>query len=146
MAVHDWPAGLPCFALSGYSAGGEDGIIRSEFPAGMKIRPRFTKPPPEQVRAVVYATAAQLQTILDFWEITLGRVQPFNYRDFSKPNDAETVEYRFTGRPSYGPAGNSRKWRVELPLEKLNSFQGTFPLGDGGGSLLGDGSGNTLTT
>ena len=147
MAVHNWPVGLPCFAISGYSGGGDDGIIRSEFPGGTKIRPRFTKPPPEQVRAVLFCTAAQLQTVLDFWEITLNRVSPFNYRDVTKPADLTTVEYRFTARPSYSPAGSSRKWRVELPLEKLSSFQGTFPLGDGGGALLTDKpSGKTLTT
>lgn len=145
MAVHNWPAGLPCFALSGYSGQGDDGIIRSEFPAGMKVRPRFTKAPPEQVRAIVYCTAAQLQTVLDFWEVTLKRVLAFNYRDVTKPADLTTVEYRFLARPTYSPMGSGRKWRVELQLEKLSTFQGTFPV-SGNGSLLDDGSGNTITT
>ncbi len=145
MAVHNWPAGLPCWSIGGYAGSGDDGVIRGEFPAGMKIRPRFTRPPPEAIRAVVYVDQAQLQTLMDFWAITLQRVLPFNYRDVTKP-DTTTVEYRFTARPSRSPAGSGRKWRVELQLEQFTTFQGTFPLGDGGGSLLGDGDGNTLTT
>lgn len=146
MAVHNWPASLPCFVVDGYSrGGGDDGVIRSEFPAGMKTRPRFTRPPPEPVTAVVMCDRAQLQTVLDFWAITLNRVLPFNMRDHTKP-DATTVEYRFTARPQYQPEGSGQLWRITLELEQITTYQGTFPLGDGGGSLLGDGSGGVLTT
>lgn len=146
MALHNWPQSLPRLVVEGYQrGGGDDGIIRSDFPAGMKIRPRFTKPPPEPVTAVIMCNKAQLQTVLDFYAITLRRVLPFNMRDHTKP-DATTVEYRFTARPQYQPSGSGSLWRVTLDLEQMSTFQGTFPLGDGGGSLLGDGSGNTLTT
>lgn len=144
MAEHNWPAGLPCFAVDGYARSGEDGILRSQFPGGMKIRPQFTTPPPEQVTATIYCDRAQLQTLMDFWQITLKRVLPFNLRDHTKP-DLTTIEYRFTARPSYSPAGTGFLYRVSLSLEKMATFQGTFPL-SGNDSLLEDGNGNLLTT
>jgi len=145
MAAHDWPTGLPHPLVEGYQRDGDDGIIRSDFPAGMKIRPRYTRPPPERVRASFHCDRAQLQTLLDFWAITLKRVLPFNMPDHTKP-DSDTVEYRFLSRPTYQPAGSGFNWRVTVELEQLTTFQGTFPLGDGGGSLLGDGDGNTITS
>lgn len=145
MAEHNWPSGLPCFLISGFSASGEDGVIRSQVGRASKLRPKFTGAPPQQVTAEVLCNKAQLQTLMDFWAVTLRRVLPFNHRDYTKP-DETTVEYRFLARPSYVPAGSGMHWRVSLQLEQLTTFQGTFPLGDGGGSLLGDGSGNTITT
>lgn len=146
MANHNWPASLPPFLVDGYSrGGGDDGLIRSQFPGGTKIRLRFTRPPYEQVTAMLIANRAQLQTLLDFYHVTLRRVLPFNHVDHTKPDDTP-VEYRFTGRPEYEPAGSGFYWRVTLQLEQLTTYQGTFPLGDGGGSLLGDGTGNTITT
>lgn len=139
MAEHSWPPGLPCFQISGFSAGGgDDGVIRSQFPGGTKIRPRFTMPPPEPVTAVVVVNQAQLQTLMDFWAITLRRVLPFNHTDPAKPDDTP-VEYRFLARPQRAPLSGGRRWRVTLQLEQLTTYQGTFPLGDGGGSLLSDG-------
>lgn len=145
MAEHTWPASLPCFQVAGFSGDGEDGVLRSQFPGGMKIRPEFTKPPPERITAAVVVTPAQLQTLMDFWAITLRRVLPFNHTDPSKP-DATLVEYRFLARPQRAPHRSGRRWRVTLQLEQLTTYQGTFPLADGGGSLLGDGTGNTITT
>lgn len=146
MAEHDWPSSVPTFLVDGYArGGGDDGVIRSQFPGGVKQRPRFTTAPPEQVTATVLCNKAQLQTLLDFYNITLRRVSRFNLRDHTKP-DTTTVEYRFTGRPSYQPAGSGFLYRVTLPLEQMNTFQGTFPVSDGNGNLLSDGDGQTLTT
>ena len=139
MAEHTWPAGLPCFQVAGYSrGGGEDGVLRSQFPGGTKTRPQFTRPPFEPVRADLVVDRAQLQTLLDFWAITLGRVLPFNHTDPTKP-DATLVEYRFLSRPQYAPLRTGRRWRVTLELEQLTTYQGTFALGAGGNTLLTDG-------
>lgn len=147
MAAHTWPAGLPCFLVAGYArGGGEDGVLRSDFPGGTKSRPQFTRPPPEPVTASMVCDAAQLQTVLDFWAITTRRTLPFNHIDPTKP-DGLPVEYQFRGRPRYVPHRTGRRWLVTMELWQLTSYQGTFPLGDGGGALLTDApSGNTLTT
>lgn len=83
----------------------------------------------------VLCNQAQLQTLLDFYNTTLRRVLPFNYRDHTKPDDA-TVEYRFTGRPSYLPSGSRFRWVVTLRLEQLTSYQGTFPVTDEAGRQI----------
>lgn len=146
MAEHNWPAMLPCFLVDGYGRGGEDAVIRSELGRATKIRRRYTALPPEQVSANVVCDKAQLQTLLDFYAITLGRVLPFNYRDHTKP-DATLVEYRFTERPSYAPEGSGMYWRVSLSLEQLTTYQGTFPLSDEhGNNLLSSPGGDELTT
>ena len=132
--------------MDGYSrGGGDDGVLRTQFPGGVKVRRRFTGRTPDPVTAQVICDRAQLQTLLDFYEITLGRVLPFNRVDDTKP-DGTLVEYQFTAPPSYVPEKSGFYWRVTLQLEQLTTYQGTFALGDGSGSLLGDGSGNTLTT
>lgn len=136
MADHDWPAGLPCWAINGFSGEGDDGVKRSQFPGGTKTRPRFTKPPPAIVRTAVYVSPAQLQTLMDFWETTLRRVLPFNYRDMTKPNDTTTVEYRFLARPRFSSTGSPRRFRVELQLEQLTTFQGTFPVTNEAGQQI----------
>lgn len=128
MADHDWPTSLPGFLLEGYQrGGGEDGAIRSQLGRASKVRPKWTTPPPEPVQAVVLCNLAQLQTLLDFYTITLKRVLAFNRKDDTKP-DLTPVEYRFTGRPSYEPVGYGQLYRVTLPLEQLTTYQGTFPL------------------
>ena len=136
MAEHDWPTSLPHLLVSGEQrGGGEDGVIRSTLGRASKLRPRWTAPPPEPVQMTVLCSQAQLQTLLDFYNITLRRVLPFNYRDHTKPDDA-TVEYRFTGRPSYQPSGSRFRWVVTLRLEQLTTYQGTFPVTDGDGSTI----------
>ena len=144
MAEHDWPSSVPPFLVEGYArGGGDDGIIRSQFPGGTKQRPRFTSAPPEPVNATVLCNLAQLQTLLDFYNITLHRVARFNMRDHTKP-DSTLVEYRFTARPSYQPAGSGFLYRVSLQLEQMATYQGTFPLSAGGSTLTSDDT--TLTT
>lgn len=141
-----WPAGLPDLLTENYTRSREDGLIRSQFPGGTKTRPRFTKPPPVQVSAQVICTRAQLQTLEDFWELTLKQGSlPFMTRDVTKPDDT-LVECKFLAPPRAQALDDGLNWRVSLSFEQLTTFQGTFPLGDGGGSLLGDGTGNTITT
>lgn len=141
-----WPSGLPSLLTEDYSRSREDGLKRSQFPGGTKVRPRFTKPPPEQISARLVCDRAQLQTLLDFWEVTLKQgALAFLRLDETKPGD-NLVECRFLSPPSYSSLDDGLNWRVSVSFEQLTTFQGTFPLGDGGGSLLGDGSGNTITT
>lgn len=141
-----WPAGLPDLLTENYTRSREDGLIRTPFPGGTKTRPRFTKPPPAKISAQVICNRAQLQTLLDFWEVTLKQGSlPFLRRDDTKPDDT-LVEYKFLAPPSEQSLDDGLNWRVSLSFEQLTTYQGTFPLGDGGGSLLGDGSGNTITT
>lgn len=128
MADHDWPSSLPVFLVEGYArGGGDDAVIRSKVGRASKARPRFTTPMPEPVSAGLICSLAQLQTLLDFYNITLKRVLAFNLRDHTKPN-ATPVEYRFTSRPAYVPAGSGKQYRVTLELEQLSTYQGTFPI------------------
>lgn len=141
-----WPASLPSPLTENYSRSRPDGMKRSRFPAGTKIRPRWTKPPPAEVSFQVICNQAQLQTLVDFWEITLKQGSlPFLHRDESKPDDT-LVEYRFLSPPSEQSLDDGISWRVSVRLEQLTTYQGTFPLGDGGGALLGDRTGKTITT
>ena len=79
---------------------------------------------------------AQLQTIIDFWEITCKQGSlTFWRKDDTKP-DETLVEYGFLSPPSYEPLDIF--WRVTLQLEQLTTFQGTFPLGDGEASIIRD--------
>ena len=127
MAEHSWPTSLPCFLVDGFSRSGEDGVLRTQFPAGIKTRPRFTAPPNSQVTAVVVVTGAQLQTLMDFWAITLRRVLPFNFIDPTKPGRTP-VEYAFLARPREEPHRSGPRWRVTLHLEQLTTTDGRFLL------------------
>lgn len=88
---------------------------------------------------------AQLQTIIDFWEITCKQGSlTFWRKDDTKP-DETLVEYGFLSPPSYEPLDIF--WRVTLQLEQLTTFQGTFPITDEAGSnLLDNRFGKALTT
>lgn len=128
MAEHTWPGSLPDPLIEGYQrGGGDDGVLRSEIGRASKQRPKFTTAPPEPVVMMVAVDQAGLQTLLDFYYITLKRVKAFNMRDHTKP-DAITVEYRFKGRPQYVPNRIGTRWKVTLQLEQLTNYQGTFPL------------------
>lgn len=142
-----WPASLPCFNVAGYQrGGGDDGVKRSQFPAGTKTWPRFTRPPALPITATMTCTSAQVQTVEDFWEITCQRTLPFLRQDDVKP-DPTLVEYAWRGRPEVVPHQRlPNRWVVTLQLEMRGTFQGTFPLGAGGNSLLGDGSGDAIST
>lgn len=144
MADHTWPESLPCFLVRGYSrGGGDDGVLRSQFDAGSKSRPRWTAPPAEPMSAQIRCTPAQLQTLLDFWAITLRRALPFKHVD--PENGAEFI-LRFTGRPERQPTNSGRAFYVTLPLEVISTTPGAFPLTDGGGPTLLTQADEELTT
>lgn len=145
MAEFTWPNSVPGPLVVGYSrGGGDDGVIRSNVGRVTKLRPRFTSPPPEPVNATFFCNLAQLQTLLDFYNVTLQRVLPFNMRDGTKPGLA-TVEYRFTARPSYSPVDTGALYLVTVELEQLATYQGSFDISDELGNGLTDSS-EGLTT
>lgn len=74
-------------------------------------------------------TAAQLQTLLDFYEITLQQVLPFDWYDWRRPNDTSTrVTYTFRAYPQHQPWVDSDYWLVTLELTQHTTFQGTYLL------------------
>lgn len=104
-----------------------DNVIRSQFPGGQKVRRRATAVP-KIMTCRLWISAAQLQTLLDFYEITCKQVEPFDWSDFRKPNDTTTtVTYRFRSYPEHGPWTVDSFW-VDLELDLLTTFQGTYLL------------------
>lgn len=145
VAEHNWPLSVSLELRNDHVRGGDDGVLRTQFPGGQKSRPRQTAPPPEQVTAVFVCDRAELQTLLDFWRITLNRVMPFNYRDRTKPDEA-LAEFEFVARPSYQSDGQPNHFRVTVQLQQLTTFQGTFLLTESAqGPVVSDGD-DALTT
>lgn len=94
----------------------------------MKTRRRTTAVP-MIVQMTLVLSAAQLQTLLDFYEITLKQVLPFDWVDLRKPNDVETlVVYTFSSYPKQQPWVDPAYWLVTLELVQHTTFQGTFLL------------------
>lgn len=109
---------------------GDDGVIRTQMDAGVaKMRPRFTAVP-EDLNCSIEVDAAGLQVLDEFYTITLKRVLAFAWRDFRKPNDLDTAAvYRFKSKPKHSPTDQTgKRWRVDMELELLTTFQGTFLL------------------
>ena len=95
---------------------------------GAKSRRRATAVP-ELVQMTVLLTAAQLQTLMDFYELTLKEVGVFDWVDWRKPNDSETlVAYAFRSYPQHQPWIDSDYWQVTLELIQYTTFQGTYLL------------------
>ena len=129
MANAEWPASLPVPLVEGVSYSSQDNIIRSQMDAGVaKIRRRYTAVP-EDVSFQLLLTLAQLQTLVDFHDITLKGVLPFDWIEFRKPEAdwGTLVTYRFKSRPTFAPV-HGALWRATLELELLTNFQGTFLL------------------
>lgn len=122
-----WPTSLPNPIVESCSYTPRENVIRTQMDAGVaKTRRRFTNVPEDVVFPLPPLDRAQLQTLLDFHDVTLKTVLPFDWRDFRKP-DLTLVTYRFKARPSHSPIGGGL-WRVSLQLELLTTFQGTFLL------------------
>ena len=129
MANPTWPSSLPVPLVEGVSYTSQDNIIRSQMDAGVaKIRRRFTAVP-EDVSFQLLLTLAQIQTLVDFHDITLKGVLPFDWIEFRKPEAdwGTLVTYRFKSRPTFVPV-HGKLWRATLELELLTNFQGTFLL------------------
>lgn len=126
MAKPTFPASLPGPVLDsiGYKPA-FDNVIRSQMDGGMKKRRRVTKVP-EVFTGTLAVTSAQLQTLLDFYELTVKQVLPFDWKDWRKPNDTTALAtFSFRSYPQHVPWGDDH-WLVSLELDQLTTFQGTF--------------------
>lgn len=129
--IHQWPVSLHHPLIDGYSEGGEDGVLRSQFDAGpSKIRRKYSGRPPAAVAFTVPVTRAGMQVLDDFYWITLNVVGLFYWQDHRRPiEDEENVAvYRFVARPSYTPGRSGTVWRAALQLERVTSVDGSFLL------------------
>ena len=128
MSNPTWPSSVPAPLFENVNYSSEPNIIRTQMDAGVaKVRRRFTSAP-EIVTFRMLCTPAQVQTLSDFAAITLKDVLPFDWREFRKPNDPDTlVTYRFRERPKFSPAGPNL-WYADIELDLLTTFQGTFLL------------------
>lgn len=126
--AENFPASLPGPVLDsiGYKPA-FDNVIRSQMDVGAKTRRRATKVP-EILTCSLLVTHAQLQTLLDFYEITVQHVLPFQWKDWRKPNDAAAWSiFTFRSYPTHVPWGDDH-WQVSLELDQLTTFQGTYLL------------------
>ncbi|WP_293716292.1 hypothetical protein [Stenotrophomonas sp. UBA7606] len=140
------PSSIPCPEWDSLNwSPAFDGVVRSQFPAGMKTR-RLVTAVPEIFSCAIYPTAAQLQVLLDFHDYTCaGGVLRFNWWDFRKPNDTTRLaEYQFQGRPTHGTWADI--YRADLKLVLHRNFTGTFPLTDELGAQLETDTDEGLTT
>lgn len=118
MSYPAWPSNLPPPLADGSTNyQGYDNAIRSQVDGGVgKVRKRWTAMA-EPFAAQIKCTQAQFDALLDFYDITLGGVLPFSWKDFR--TDAAAA-YRFTQRPAgVYLQGSINRWRVTLQLEVL---------------------------
>lgn len=122
-----------------------DGSVRSQFPGGFKVRRRVTAVP-EIFTCAIYPTAAQLQVLLDFYDLTCaGGVLRFKWWDYRKPNDTTRLaEYQFAERPTHATWADI--YRADLKLILHRTFTGTFPITDELGAQLATDTDEGLTT
>lgn len=112
-----WPVSLPASPLlDSFSETAPLTAIRTEMDQGpAKLRQRTTAGP-RNLRMAFLMTAAQVQTVDDFYTDTLkGGALAF---DFAHPRTAEVLSMRFLGAPTYTPAG-SGYFRISFEAEIL---------------------------
>lgn len=135
MADHAWPTGLPCPLLGTLKhAPAFSNILRSQFPGGEKVRLHKSWVP-EVMTCSVHLTRAQLQILHDFYWTTLRQLRPFTWQEFRDPARGP-CDYAFREIPQSEEVLAGRRWRVQLTLDVLTPFNGTFLLGDGSGGVL----------
>lgn len=145
MADHAWPTGLPCPLLGTLKhAPAFSNILRSQFDGGEKVRLRKSWVP-EVMTCSLHLSRAQLQILHDFYWITLRQLRPFTWVEFRDPARGPCT-YAFREIPQSEEVLAGRRWRVQLTLDVLTPFNGTFPLGDGSGGVLTTDDDETLTT
>ena len=99
-----------------------DNILKSNMEFGIKRRRRFTWVP-DLMTVTIYVTRAQLQTFMDFYQITLAEVKPFEWDEWRSSLPLTTV-YTFDGPPEYQFVGNDLL-RVSFTLRIMKKFDGT---------------------
>lgn len=130
-SIHPWPISLPKPLVDGFSDGGDDGVLRSQFDAGpSKIRPKYTGKPTDSIGLKLMLSKAQKQTLDDFYWVTLNRVRLFYFPDYTRPleDQANIAIHRFSARPTF--EANQVGWLfvATLQFERMTQVQGHFLL------------------
>lgn len=115
-----FPASLPCPQKNAVSYAPKfDNIITTQMEGRVKRRRRFTMVP-DVMTFSLKCTSAQLQTLMEFCEITLKDVLPFVWKEWRTDLDQIAV-YRFVKRPTYTNIG-LHLWQVDIELDVLTRF------------------------
>lgn len=123
-----WPKSLGCPQKSGYSEMTDDNIVSTPVQSGpQRRRPRVSSVPTKASFNLILQ-AAGVQTLRDFYWITLGQTGHFYLPDYTKPLASDNVAVcRFIGEPSIEKMGG-RYWRANVTLERLTTVNGHFLL------------------
>lgn len=103
-----------------------DNVIRSQMDIGVKARRRVTAVP-VLVNFRLALSSAQLQTLRDFYEVTLKCVLPFEWVDFRTP-ELDTAIYTFADYPKHQSWGETGGWIVDISLIQHVQPPGAYPL------------------
>lgn len=119
--MSSWPASLPKIRLP-VEHTRQDGTLRTDMEAGpQKVRRRFSAVA-QDYRFSLRMTGTQYDTLLDFFEDTLGGGS-LRF-DMDDPRTGSSEEFRFTASPGgQVVVGNSdpdkRIWDINIELERL---------------------------
>ncbi|WP_165422022.1 hypothetical protein [Pseudoxanthomonas winnipegensis] len=98
----------------------------------------------EDASYTLMLSAAQVQILKDFVELTLSDTGEFIWADFRDPGRRAAV-YQFRARPSYVPASRWL-WRVSIQLVLKTPLDGQFVIGNEQYQGLTNGDGEVLST
>lgn len=119
MSNPTWPSTLPLPIADGslqYAPIIEPVLATSMETGAPKYRRRMTYVP-ETCQATVELTGDQWTTLIDFYNTTLGCVNPFDWKDF---RTGGVATYVFTKRPAPTQMQDQPKyWSVQLNLLKV---------------------------
>lgn len=115
-----WPSTLPNPQADNVSYADVDNALRTQMDAGVdKVRRRYTAVA-VPCSVTLQLTEAQVDTLDNFEQTTLGGVLPFDWLDFRKPSLTVAATYRFKKRPKYSTIPNSvDKVLATLQLEMM---------------------------
>lgn len=111
-----------------------DNVVRSQMDGATRFRRRFTAAP-KLFTCALYTTGAQMETLLDFYEITLSCVGRFRWFDYRRPsNTLDLAIYSFNAEPT--PQAWEDIFKVQLSLVLWVGVLGRNPLSDESGRVL----------
>lgn len=127
--IYQWPESLGCPQQSGYSEStASTSVIKTSMQAGPQKMRRRVSYSPSQVSMNLIVRPAGVQTLDDFYWITLNEVGNFYWHDYRKPLYQDNVSvYRFIDPPSYEAIG-AKLWKANLQLERMTTVNGHFLL------------------
>lgn len=124
-----WPKSLGCPQKSGFNQpGGDENIIATTVQSGPQRRRPRVSTIPSKVNFNLILHAAGVQTLLDFYWITINQTGYFYLPDYTKPLYSDNVAvYEMLGEPAIEKIGG-RYWRASLSLNRLTTVNGHFLL------------------